>query len=468
MKKSAKTKIIATIGPSSWNKSILEGMIREGLDVARINASFADFEELSRVSQQIREISPKVGIMIDTEGNKIRINGFEGELQLETGQILAISGDLSVPNCLHVNYPNLHKYVTPGTHILIDDGKIKTTVKDIQKTVVITEIEQGGMLQRQKTVNIPEARLVFPSITEKDKADILFAVENGFDFISASFIRSREDLLKIRDLMQGSRTKLIAKIENEEGIEHMDQIIEEADGIMIARGDLGVEIPIEKVPIMQKKIIYKCRLKGKPVIVATQMLESMRENILPTRAEVSDIANAVMDGTDAVMLSAETSIGKYPIESIKTMNKIALEAESILKPQKIFGRTNASPETDEVCIQMFDLTERLSLNGVIVLSKTGKTVSSLSRHRLNIPIWAISSNPSLVRQMSLYRGVKSFYSRDFSRDRDESIRRAVETVYSYGELELDDKIAIISGSSIRYDSPNTSLEIAAVKDILGR
>lgn len=468
MKRFAKTKIVATIGPSSWNKNILDGMIREGLSVARINASFADFEELTRVSQQIREISPKVGIMVDTEGNKIRINGFNNEIELRKGQTLVISGDLSVQNCLHVNYPTLHQDVTRGTHILIDDGKIRAVVRDIQKTLVITEIEQGGILKKQKTVNIPEAHLNFPSISQKDRNDILFAIENNFDFISASFIRSREDLLEIRKLMGESKTKLIAKIENEEGIEHIDQIIEESDGIMIARGDLGVEIPIEKVPIMQKKIIYKCRLKGKPVIVATQMLESMKENILPTRAEVSDVANAVMDGTDAVMLSAETSIGKYPTESIKTMNKIALEAESILKPQKIFGNTDASEETDEVCTHIFDLTEKLNLKGVIALSKKGRTVASLSRHRLDVPIWAISSDPAIIRQMSLYRGVKSFYARDFSRDRDECTKRAVETVYSYGELELDDKIAIISGSSMRYESPNTILEIVTVKDVLGR
>ena len=237
---------------------------------------------------------------------------------------------------------------------------------------------------------------------------------------------------------------------------------------MIARGDLGVELPMEKVPIIQKKIIYKCRLKGKPVIVATQMLESMKENITPTRAEVSDIANAVMDGTDAVMLSAETSVGKYPIESVETMNRVALEAESVLKPQEVFGNTDASDETDEVCRNVLLLTEKLKLKGIIVLSKTGKTVASLSRHRLRVPIWTISSDPTLIRQMNIFRSVKSFYSKTFPRDRDECTERAVSTVYSYGELEINDKVAIISGSSLRYESPNTTLEIVTVKDVLGR
>ena len=468
MKNFAKTKIVATIGPSSWDRDILERMINNGMDVARINASFADTNELIRVLQSIRDISPKVAVMVDTEGSKIRINGFDGELELKEGQILAISGDMSAQNCLHVNYPSLYKDIVIGTHILIDDGKIHTVVKDIKNTIVITQVEQGGVLKKAKTVNIPEAHLKFSPLSEKDKSDIIFAVQNDFDFISASFIRTKEDLLEIRKLMEGSKTKLIAKIENEEGIEHIDQIIEEADGIMIARGDLGVEIPIEKVPVLQKKIIYKCRLKGKPVIVATQMLESMKDSLIPTRAEVSDIANAVMDGTDAVMLSAETSVGKYPAESVAMMNKIAKEAELILQPQKMFGHTKASDETDEICREISELTDKLKLKGVIVLSKTGNTVSSLSRHRLNTPIWALGSDPSLIRQMNLFRGVKSFYARSFSRDRDECIQRAVEIIYAYGELELDDKIAIISGSSIRYSLPNTTLEIVTVKDVLGR
>lgn len=468
MKQIAKTKIIATIGPASWDKKILEEMINQGMDIARINASFADRDELLKVSRLIRDISPKVAIMVDTEGHKIRVSGFNEDIRLEENQLLPISGDCSIPNCLHVNYPSLHEDVIRGTEILIDDGNLKVVVQDIQKNVLITKVVQGGILKKQKTVNIPNAHLKFPVMSEKDKADITFAVKNNFDFISASFIRNKEDLLEIRKLMVGSKTKLIAKIENEEGVKNIDEIINEADGIMIARGDLGVELPMEKVPIIQKKIIYKCRLKGKPVIVATQMLESMKESITPTRAEVSDIANAVMDGTDVVMLSAETSVGKHPIESVETMNRIAIEAESALKPQEIFGRTDASDETDEVCRNVLQLTERLKLKGIIVLSKTGKTVASLSRHRLKVPIWTITSDPTLIRQMNIFRSVKSFYSKTFPKDRDECTERAVSTVYSYGELEINDKVAIISGSSLRYESPNTTLEIVTVKDVLGR
>ena len=468
MKNFAKTKIIATIGPSSWDDIILRNMVSEGIDIARINASFANFEEIIRVSQQIRNISPKIAIMVDTEGHKIRINGFDQELEISEGQVIALTGDLETSNCLHVNYPSLHKDVTRGTDILIDDGKIKLVVKDIKKNVVFCEVLHGGVLKKQKTVNIPNVNLSFPSISEKDRADIVFAVKNNFDFLSASFVRSVEDIRGIRELMENSKTKLIAKIENGEGVKNIDQIIEEADGIMIARGDLGVELPVEKIPVIQKKIIYKCRLKGKPVIVATQMLESMKTEISPTRAEVSDIANAVMDGTDALMLSAETSTGDHPVECVSTMNTIAMEAESALTSQKIFGHTDASDETDEICRNFLEISSHLDLKGVIVLSKTGRTVASLSRHMLKIPIWSMSSDPVLIRQLNLHRGVKCYYARSFSRDRDEATQRAVETVYAYGELEMEDKIAIISGSSLRYTSPNTTLEIVTVKDVLGR
>jgi len=260
--------------------------------------------------------------------------------------------------------------------------------------------------------------------------------------------------------------KLIAKIENREGLENFDEILNYVDGVMVARGDMGVELPLEEVPIHQKQMIFKCRNVGKPVIVATQMLESMRESKRPTRAEVSDVANAIMDGADAVMLSAETSTGKYPVEAVSTMNSIALKVENVLRPQKILGNTNASIETDELCRLVFDLTEKINLKGIVVISITGKTVRSLSRHRLNVPIWEITDSIRQIRQSSLLRGVKSYYLEKFPTDRDQVISHCVETVYSYGELDLNDKIAIISGSSVKNKSTNTILEIVEVKDVI--
>jgi pyruvate kinase len=471
MKEFAKTKIVATIGPSSWDENILREMISEGMDVARINASFADFEELERVSTLIREISPRVAIMLDTKGHKIRVTGFKEERILKKNSDVIIVPENFSDNIsdrhIAITYPSLHNEISRNTHILLDDGNIVLEVDDIRDNQILCKVVQEGILKPGKTVNIPATRLHFPPISEKDKADIRFAVDNNFDFISASFIRSAQDVSNIREIMGDTETRLIAKIENQEGIDNFDEILSLVDGVMIARGDMGGELPLEDVPIHQKQMIYKCRNVGKPVIVATQMLESMRENSRPTRAEVSDVANAVMDGTDAVMLSAETSTGKFPVEAIKMMNKIALRAENILRPQKVLGNTDASIETDEVCRSVFDMTQNLILKGVIVISESGKTVRSLARHRLSIPIWEISDNIRHVRCSNLLRGVKTYYINSIPKDRDRSVIQSTETIYSYGELDLSDKIAIISGSSITNRSKNTILEIVEVKDIIG-
>ncbi len=473
MKEFAKTKIIATIGPSSWDENVLKQMIVEGMDVARINASFADFEELRRVSKSIRRISPRVAIMLDTKGHKIRVTGFSEEKILKEKDfvILTSEGNTSNENLpdkyIAVTYPTLHEDVDRKSEILLDDGNIILTVEDIRDREVLCKVQQSGVLKPNKTVNIPNVHLRFPSLSEKDQKDIKYAVENDFDYISASFIRNIQDIAEIREAMGKTDCKLIAKIEDGEGLENIDEIINYVDGVMIARGDMGVELPLEDVPIYQKQIIFKCRNIGIPVIVATQMLESMRESRRPTRAEVSDVANAIMDGADAVMLSAETSTGKYPIDAVRTMNNIAIRVENVLRPQKVMGDTKACIETDEICRSLFDMTHSLSLKGVIVISITGKTVRSLSRHRLNIPIWEISDSIKQVRQSSLLRGVKTFYLKRFPKDRDHTVIQSVETVYSYGELDLKDKIAIISGSSIKNRSKNTILEIVEVKDIIG-
>ena len=473
MEQFCKTKIIATIGPSSWDEITLREMISNGMDVARINASFADSEELSRVAKSIRDISPRVALMLDTKGYKIRVTGFEDEKVLKNGDtVIVISEDKFSENnigekYIPITYSSLHKDISRNTKILLDDGNIVLNVLDIKDDEIHCEIVQGGILKPKKTVNIPNTHLAFPSLSQKDRDDIKFAVDNNFDYVSASYVRSINDVAKVREIMGKSETKLIAKIEDREGIDNFDQIINFVDGVMIARGDMGVEISFEEVPIVQKQIIYKCRSVGKPVIVATQMLESMRENIIPTRAEVSDVANAVMDGCDAVMLSAETSTGKYPAEAIKIMNSIALKVENVLKPQKVEGLTEASMETDVLCNSLLDIVDNLSIKGIVVISQSGKTSQSISRHRLSIPIWEVGNSIQRVRQNSLLRGVKAFFLKDFPKDRDEAVQRAVECVYSYGELDLNDKIAIISGSSIKNRSNNSILEISVVKDVIG-
>ena len=460
MKNYSKTKIIATIGPSSWDAPVLKEMYSAGMDIARINASFADFAELERVSNTLRTTSPRIGIMLDTQGHKIRVTGLEHEIQIE--------GEISIPNTFDITYPDLYKDVSVGTRILLDDGNIQLVVKAIQDIEVICTVIQPGILKPNKTVNIPDVNLNFPAITEKDKADILFAVEHRFDFLSLSFVRNREDILTVRELIGDSNIKLIAKIENVQGVENFDEILAATDAIMVARGDLGIEIPFEKVPILQKQFIYKCRQAGKPVIVATQMLESMKESIQPTRAEISDVANAVMDGTDALMLSAETSTGRNPVVAVATMQKIAKEAESVLQQSPIYGHTSAPLEVDELCRNLCDISESMKLKGIVVISNTGQTVLSLSRHRPNAPIWEISSSLEQIRHDSLLNGVTGFFLKDLPQDRDECTQHAVEVVYAQGELDLNDKIAIISGSSIRHNTTDAILEIVQVKNVLSR
>jgi pyruvate kinase len=460
MRKNSKTKIIATIGPSSWDNKILQNMFASGMDIARINASFADFEEMTRVSKQLRGISPRIGIMMDTQGHKIRVTGLKHNIE--------VKGEVSIPHTFNISYTGLSNDVSIGTKILLDDGDIQLLVKEKREEEVICDVIQPGLLKPNKTVSIPDINLNFPVITEKDKKDILFAIEHNFDFISASFIRNKDDILAIRELIKDAPISLIAKIETQQGVDNFDEILQEADGIMIARGDLGVEVPFERVPILQKQMIYKCRMVGKPVIVATQMLESMKEDIQPTRAEISDVANAVMDGTDALMLSAETSTGLYPVQSVQTMQKIAKEAESVLDQSPIYGRTSAPKEVDELCRHLCDISENLELKGIIVISNTGKTIQSLSRHRPNVSVWEISNIVERIRQDSLLCGVKGFYTANLPKDRDECTQKAVDIIYTLGELDLNDKIAIISGSSIRHLNEDAILEIVTVRNVLSR
>ncbi len=469
----SKTKIVATIGPSSWDENILREMISNGMDVARINASFADFDELLRVSKSIRALSPRVALMLDTKGHKIRVTGFENERVLNNEESVTIVSEeylnsRALPDkYIAITYPTLHKDITRGGNILLDDGSISLDVVDIKGEEIRCKIIQGGVLKTRKTVNIPNVHLQFPTLDQKDIDDIKFGVNNGFDFISASFIRNINDVANVREVMGKTETKLIAKIEDREGIDNFDQILNFVDGIMVARGDMGVEIPLQEVPIIQKQMVYKCRSVGKPVIVATQMLESMKENLRPTRAEVSDVANAIMDGCDSVMLSAETSTGKYPSQAVKMMDDIAVKVENVLKPQIVEGLTQASIDTDVMCKYIFDITSQLNIKGVVILSQSGKTSQSLARHRLNIPIWEVGNNIVRIRQNSLLRGVKGYYLKELPGDRDIAVEKAVECIYSYGELDLEDKIAIISGSSIKNRSNNSILEISIVKDVIG-
>lgn len=465
MKDIAKTKIIATIGPSSWDENILKDMFKNGMQIARINASFADKEEIERVSKSIREISPRIAIMLDTQGAKIRVVGVEKEIEIKDFVSLS-SSNQDIPNSIKVSYPDLHQDVTRNSKILLDDGTIRLSVREIRGYEIICDVIQPGILKPNKTVNIPDINLNFPIFTEHDERNIQNAIDNNLDFVCISFVRNAQDILYTKELIRDSGIKIIAKIENQQGLDNFDEILQQADGIMIARGDLGVETPLESIPILQKQMIFKCRAVGKPVIVATQMLESMRSNKQPTRAEVSDVANSVMEGTDAVMLSAETSTGENPVASVQTMNQIALNTEKVMQLTTIYGKTSSPSEVDEICKSVCLLSESIPLKGIVVLSNQQNTIGSISRHRPNVPVWSINSSLKRIRQDLIFRGVKTYHINNLPDDRDDGVNLAIQTIYTHGELDLTDKVAIISGSSIKHKDSDIILEIVTIKDIL--
>jgi pyruvate kinase len=466
--KFCKTKIIATIGPSSWDKQILTDMIEAGMDLARVNASFADYDELKRVKDTVRSISPRISMILDTMGNKIRVLGFDKAKNIKRNDLLILippTKEITQESEIQITYENLHKDISRGAKILVDDGNLELEVTDIKEDSVHCKALNEIMLTPRKTVNIPNQELSFPDLTPKDIQDIKYAVDLEYDFIALSFVQNSQVIKKARKIIGDKKINIISKIENIGGIKNFDEILDASDAIMLARGDLGVETPYEEIPIIQKQLIYRSRSAGKPIIVATQMLESMRKNSHPTRAEVSDVANTIIDGADTLMLSAETATGNFPVKSIETMNKIALKTEDVLSPQLVYGDTKAGKVTDEICKNVFDLTNSIDLRAVVVIADQNDIVNSLSRHRPVVPIFSINSDIAQMRKSNLLRGVKCYYNDKVFDDHDENVKRSVEIIFSYGELDFTDKIAIISGSTIK-NKDNTLIEVSTVKDVI--
>jgi pyruvate kinase len=460
------TKIVATIGPSTWDDDVLKRMIDLGVTVARINASFADHDELRRVLRQIRKLSSHVAVMADTQGHKIRINKISKPFFIKNDEIINI-GARPGDGDIWVDYGNFLNDIKEGDRVLIDDGNIHLKVRSIEKDFAECIVEFGGELRPLKTVNLPDTHLSFPPLTEKDKKDIEFAVKQEFDFIAASFIRNIKDVSAIKEYTMGTGTKIIAKIENAEGIENFDAILAEVDGIMVARGDLGVEMAPERVPLLQKEMIYKCRKVGKPVIVATQMLESMRENASPTRAEINDVANAVFDGTDAVMLSAETSSGKHPVEAVSYMARACLAAEEACVPDIMPENSPiASVETDAIARSVIDLTLELPINKIVVGTGSGTTVASIARHRPDIGVLAFVPSEMLMRQLNIFRNVTPvLVEEDLPSDRDWLVRALAQHGVNHRYLRAEDMVIMVTGSGIAGKSRNSIVEVAKVFDV---
>lgn len=420
-----KTKIVATIGPASSDEKILEGIIEAGVNVCRLNFSHGTHEEYKKVIKAVRNINKKknlaTAILGDLQGPKLRIGDVEnGEIELNSGnEITLVATEIvSTQKQLYVNYPQLLNDVKPGSIILIDDGKIALKALAINKKEIKAKIIQGGVLTPNKGVNLPNSEISMPCLTEKDFIDLAFILENNLEWIALSFVRSPEDILKVQKIVakKNKKSRVIAKIEKPEAIKKINEIIKIADGIMVARGDLGVEIPMQNVPIIQKEIVRKCRKASRPVIIATQMMESMIENLSPTRAEVNDVANAVMDGADAVMLSAETSLGKHPIAVIKAIHKIVAKSETfdeIYHHYKIPSSDNNRYISDSVCFNAAKLAERVSAKAIVTMSFSGYTGLKISSYRPKANTFVFTANKAILNTLSLIWGVRGFYYNKF-------------------------------------------------------
>jgi pyruvate kinase len=421
------TKVVATLGPASANEKILAKMIEEGIDVCRLNFSHGNHEDHLKSIQLINELnkrySSNVAILADLQGPKLRIGEVENNaVNLVDGEELLFINTPCMGNKdrVYMSYDRLAKDVTVGEKILVDDGKIMLEVIDTNgKDQVRLKIISGGILSSKKGVNLPNTKVSLPSLTEKDKKDARFALEHEVDWIALSFVRSVNDILEIKELIKRSKrptARVIAKIEKPEALDEIDQIIDMADGIMIARGDLGVEVPFDQVPLIQKELVNKCIIRAKPVIVATQMMESMITNFRPTRAEANDVANAVLDGADALMLSGETSAGKYPVKVVNSMQKIIDWTEKGYNfyrhnPPREFSRTFLS---DSICFNACNMAEQSKARAIITFTHSGYTAFQIASHRPKAEIFAFTDNERIIRKLSLVWGVRAFYSKVFN------------------------------------------------------
>ncbi|PGL69152.1 pyruvate kinase [Bacillus sp. AFS055030] len=475
-----KTKIVCTIGPASESVEKLVELINAGMNVARLNFSHGSHEEHAARIKSIREASEKTGktvaILLDTKGPEIRTLDFEGgQAELKTGNEVIITTEPVVGTAekFAVSYEGLIDDVHVGSKILIDDGLIGLEVIGIEGNDIRTKVLNSGFVKNKKGVNVPNVRVNLPGITEKDISDIEFGIEQNVDFIAASFVRKASDVLEIRELLGKHRAdyiQIIPKIENQEGIDNIDEILEVSDGLMVARGDMGVEIPPEEVPIVQKQLIKKCNNVGKPVITATQMLDSMQRNPRPTRAEASDVANAILDGTDAIMLSGETAAGSYPIESVSMMNSIALRIEKSLQYEELFKkrqRENKGTITDAIGQSVAATALNLKVSAIIAPTESGHTAKMISKYRPKAPILAITSDIRICRRLSLVWGVQTQY-RERANSTDEMLQHAMDAAQEAKYVSNGDTVIITAGLPIGETGMTNMMKIHVVGDVIAQ
>ncbi|MBR5485733.1 MAG: pyruvate kinase [Oscillospiraceae bacterium] len=469
-----KTKIVCTIGPASDSREKLSQLIDLGMNVARLNFSHGSHEEHGRRIKLIQELRDEknkpVSVLLDTKGPEIRLGLFEnGSAQLQTGARFTLTTRDVTGNCeiAHITYSRLPEDISVGTRILLDDGLMALNVDEIDGTDIHCTVLNGGTILNRKGVNVPGIHLSMPFISERDRADILFGIKQNVDYIAASFSRSAEDVMQIRKLLDengGESIMIIAKIENSEGVENIDEILNVSDGVMVARGDMGVEIPLEDVPILQKMIIKKALVKGKHTITATQMLDSMTKNPRPTRAEATDVANAIYDGTSAIMLSGETAAGNYPLEAVETMARIAVRTEESINYQSRFSRFRVADKmnvTEAISHATCTVAHDLNAKTIITVTRSGQTARMISRFRPHIPIVSCTTEAKVYQQLSLAWGVTPLRCEHCSTT-EKLFDHAVEVALTNGCVDKGDVAVLTGGAPIGVPGTTNLLRVYAV------
>jgi len=474
-----KTKIVCTIGPASDSYEMFEKLVNAGLNVARLNFSHGSHEEHEKRVDTIKAVRKDLGkpvaLMLDTKGPEIRTRNFENDMiEVEVGDEIVITTKdvLGNKNLISVTYDNFSNEMKIGEVVLIDDGLIELeVVEKISETDIKCLVKNDGIIKNKKGVNVPNTKIQLPALTEKDIADIKFGITQGIDFIAASFIRKASDVFSIRRVLEqnnASHVMIISKIENREGVDNIEEIIEASDGIMVARGDLGVEIPLQEVPLVQKMLINKCKKIGKPVITATQMLDSMIRNPRPTRAEVSDVATAIVEGSDAIMLSGETAAGDYPEEAVKTMASIACKIEESLDYKKMLENSlnmNKTTITDSIGRSTCRTCIDLDASAIICATSSGYTAKSISKFRPKSPIIATTQSERVMRQLAVYYGVYPVKT-EVMKTTDDVFEISVERSLESGLIENGDLIIITAGVPVGVTGSTNLMKIHLVSEFL--
>lgn len=474
-----KTKIICTLGPSTDKPGILESLLEAGMNISRFNFSHGSHEEQGKRIGMLRtaskQLKKNVALLLDTKGPEIRLGKFvNGKIQLKIGQVFTLTSKeiLGTVEMASVNYKLLPQEVSVGNSILLSDGLVSLRVEDVIGDEIITTVQNSGEISDRKRVAVPGVSLKLPFLSEEDKLDILFGVSQEMDFIAASFVQRAADIIEIRKLLEdvNGQMEIIAKIESAEGVKNIDEIIKVADGVMIARGDLGIEIPAEEVPIVQKILIEKCNKAGKPVITATQMLESMIVNPRPTRAEASDIANAILDGTDCIMLSGETASGCYPVETLQTMVKIAIRTEESLKYNTLLlskGMTVQNTTTDAISHATVQIAYELSAAAIITATEHGHTARMVSKYRPQANIIAVSPHEKTLRRMMLFWGVQPVLGVT-TKNSDEMVQNAINKSVKEGLVSEGDLVIVTAGVPAGMSGTTNMIRVHVVGRILLR